>query len=85
MKGGEREREREMWRSDERRDSYHLGQRERDGGGKKLTNKNKGRKMLLLLLLLRDVRYSIQGFCQYSCAVGDEGPAAPILHTNTHK
>ncbi len=79
-----------MWRSDERRDSDHLGQRERDGGGgkkinKKKNKKNKGRKMLLLLLLLRDVRYSIQGFCQYSCAVGDEGPAAPILHTNTHK
>ena len=32
----EKEREREMWRSDERRDSYHLRQRER---GKILQNK----------------------------------------------
>lgn len=24
-------------------------------------------------------------FCQYSCALGDEGPTAPILHINTHE
>lgn len=59
--------------------------REKEEGEEKKTKQNKGKKMLLLLLLLRDVRYSIQGFCQYSCAIGDEGPTAPILHTNTHK
>lgn len=25
------------------------------------------------------------GGCQHSCAIGDEGLAAPILQTNTHK
>lgn len=25
------------------------------------------------------------GGCQLSCAIGDEGLAAPILQTNTHK
>lgn len=47
--------------------------------------KEKTRGKMLLPLVLRDVGYSIRGFCQYSCAIGDEGPAAPILHTNTHK
>lgn len=77
------EEEGEMWRSDERRDSYHLGQRERERGrGGRGKKKDKGRKMQLPLLLLRDARYSIQGFCQYSCAIGDEGPHRPHF---THK
>lgn len=57
--------------------------REKENEGEVVEGKkDKGKKMLLPLLLLRDARYSIQGFCQYSCAIGDEGPHRPHC---THK
>lgn len=83
----ERERDGDRMKGGTRITSGREKEKEGEMAEKKHYKTNTGRKILLLLLLLRDVRYSIQGFCQFSRAIGGEGPTAPtapILHTNAH-